>query len=330
MLPLARTRGLAATGAGAPASSPARAAARGAAGTRWMAVTTQPVRVPAARTPRRRLLATEAEAAAGAARPRQAQAEARAEAERSELSTIFMAEPPPQTPVQRGATAAMWLGVAALVSVSGFYIVREIVPLGMSPNAVFNDSFERVRNHNEVVARLGTPVKAYGKGASDGRRNWIDHDEYVDDDGAKRTRVKYNVEGPNGKAVVYAEKVKGAEGFSYVILEHATRARHDAIALEDNRKQVSREELQDKVTKRLAKAGAVLYGHARDPWTHRQREELGEFADRVKFLACDRPENADDCAKAQLKNYPTWRVQDQNLPGGFKTLEELQSLARLL
>lgn len=259
-----------------------------------------------------------------------APAEAKAtEGHQHEITTIFMEEEA-QTPVQRGVNVAVWAGVALVVGVCGYYIGTEIMPWGISPNTVFSESFEKVRNNSEVVARLGTPVKGYGRGTSDGRRNYIDHDEYVDDDGRKCTRVKYNLEGPNGKAVVYAEKVKGVDGFSYLLLEHATRARTDVIALEDNRKVLSREELQDKVSKRLAGAGAALFGHAKDPWTARQREELGEFADRIKFVLCDRPENQDECTKAQLKFYPTWRVQEQNIPGGFKTLEELQSLARVL
>jgi hypothetical protein len=205
-----------------------------------------------------------------------------------------------------------------------------VAPFGLSANSVFNESFEKVRNHSEVVARLGTPIKGYGKGASDGRRNWIDHDQYVDEDGEKRTRVKYNIEGPNGKAVVYAEKIKGVDDFAYLILEHGTRGKHDVIALLDNRKELTREELQDKITKRFATAGAVLFGHERDPWSHRQREELGEFADRIRYISCDKAENVDECTKAGLKAYPTWRIHEQNIPGGFKTLEDLKMLSRLI
>jgi hypothetical protein len=182
---------------------------------------------------------------------------------------------------------------------------------------------------------LGTPVKGYGRdyGSSrEGRRNFIDHDEYVDDDGIWRTRVKFNLEGPNGKAVVFAEQAANSSPgeFSYVILDHIMRGRRDTIALIDNRVELSREQLQDKVTKRLANAGAVLYGHSTEPWTRRQREELGEFADRIKVMYCDKPENDEECKRVQLKGYPTWRIKEQNIPGGFQSLEQLQSIARMV
>jgi hypothetical protein len=246
-----------------------------------------------------------------------------------QLSSIFIEEGPPSTPAQKGMTFAAWAVILSVVGICGYSVFVYVAPFGLSANAVFNESFERIRNHSEVVARLGTPIKGYGKGTGDGRRNWIDYDQYIDDDGLQRTRVKYNVEGPNGKAILYAEKVKGSDDFAYLILEHGTRGRHDVIALLDNRKQLTREELQDKVTKRLAGAGVVLFGHERDQWSHRQRDELGEFADRIRYISCDKQENLEECTKANLKAYPTLRVQEQNIPG-FKTLEELQMLARLI
>jgi len=240
---------------------------------------------------------------------------------------------------QEGARAGLNImvlaGVVGAVGVCGYLISKELFPSKMSPNSVFNQAFEVVRNHSEITARLGTPIKGYGRdyGSSrEGRRNFIDHDEYVDDDGIWRTRVKFNVEGPNGKAQVFAEQAAnaGPGEFSYVILDHPMRGHRDTIALIDNRVTLSREQLQDKVTKRLAGAGAVLYGHSNCQWTRKQREELGDFADRIKVLYCDVPENEDACKSAQLKGYPTWRVKEQNIPGGFQTIEQLQSLARML
>ena len=240
---------------------------------------------------------------------------------------------------KEGAKAGMNLmvlaGVVGAVGVCGYLISKELFPSKMSPNSVFNQAFEVVRNNSEVTARLGTPIKGYGRdyGSSrEGRRNFIDHDEYVDDDGVWRTRVKFNLEGPNGKAIVFAEQSANSNPgeFSYVILDHVMRGRRDTVALIDNRKNLTREELQDKVTKRLANAGAVLFGHTNCQWTKKQREELGEFADRIKVLYCDKIENEEECKRAQLKGYPTWRVKDQNIPGGYQSLEQLQSLARML
>ena len=250
--------------------------------------------------------------------------------ENSALTTITF-----QQTAKTGISLTIYAGVAAAVAFSGYLIFQELNPWKLSPNGVFDDAFEFVRNHSEVTARLGTPVKGYGQdlGSSrEGRRNFVQHDSYVDDDGVKRIRIKFNLEGPNGKAIVYAEKSAndGPRDFAYVILDHQQRGRRETVGLVDNRKVLTREELQDKITKRLAKAGITLYGHTSCQWTKRQREELGEFADRIRTVYCDKKENEDECLKANLKGYPTWRFKDQNVPGGFQTLEQLQSLARVL
>ena len=51
-------------------------------------------------------------------------------------------------------------------------------------------------------------MKAYGKDIgtkNEGRRNVVDSRHYQAEDGTKRTRVRFHVKGPNGKATVYAE-----------------------------------------------------------------------------------------------------------------------------
>jgi len=252
-------------------------------------------------------------------------------------------------------TIMLWAGFLTIAGFAGYVAVNELMPGKMSPTTVFHNAFEEVRNHSEVVARLGTPISGYGRdlgGTREGRRNFYEHDQYVDDDGVNRTRIKFNVEGPLGKAVVYAEQKAGTSSkeFTYIILEHATRGRRDVIALQDNRKALTLAEKQEKVATRLTKAGVVLMG-ASDPWTRKQLEEFGEYKDKIKVIMCDQPENHDVCANAQLKGeaccfsvararpgtdqrartgFPTWRVKDQNLGGGYKPLEELQAIARML
>jgi len=233
------------------------------------------------------------------------------------------------------ANLAMWAGFLTLGGFAGYVVYNELFPGKTSPTSVFNSAFDAVRNNAEVMARLGTPVNGYGRdlgGSREGRRNFYDHDQYVDDDGLWRTRIKFNLEGPQGKAVVYVEKVAGssAQEFSYIILEHNMRGRHDVIALQDNRKVLTRTELQEKLANRLTKAGAVLMGHTTCQWTKKQLEEFGEYQDKITVIMCDLPENQSVCANASLKGYPTWRVKDQNVPAGFKSLEELQALARML
>jgi mitochondrial import inner membrane translocase subunit TIM21 len=80
----------------------------------------------------------------------------------------------------------------------------------MSPNSVFSKSLDVIKNHPEVTRRLGYPIRGYGRdhgGSKVGRRNFIEHTEFESpEDGSKRTRVRYNIEGPHGqKAFVFAE-----------------------------------------------------------------------------------------------------------------------------
>ncbi|KAH9252900.1 hypothetical protein BASA81_009056 [Batrachochytrium salamandrivorans] len=253
------------------------------------------------------------------------------EATTSALTTITFKEG-----AKAGANFLLLGGIAAGCLGCGFLIFQMLSPSKLGPNNVFNSAFEKIRNHSEVVARLGSPVKGYGREFSsgrEGRRNFVDFDEYQNDDGVWCTRVKFNLEGPNGKAVCYAEKKatdEGPEDFEYIIMEHVMRGRKDAIALIDNRRVLSRAEIQDKVTKKFANADMQLFGHSNCQWTKKQLEELGEFSERIKVLYCDKAENLEECTKAQLKGYPTWRYKEQNIPGGFQTLEQLQYLAKMV
>lgn len=90
----------------------------------------------------------------------------------------------------------------------GVLIGREIMPTRMSPNSVFNSAFEKIRDHPEVVARVGDNIKAYGKeynSHKEGRRNFVSHHEFKDLDDHKHVRVKFTLEGSRGKASCYAE-----------------------------------------------------------------------------------------------------------------------------
>lgn len=88
----------------------------------------------------------------------------------------------------------------------------------MSPNVVFNRALEKVRAHPEVRRRFGESLKGYGRdhgGHREGRRNFIEHTEYKnEEDGSRRTRVRFNLAGQFGQAFVFAEvsnQMKGGE-----------------------------------------------------------------------------------------------------------------------
>lgn len=109
----------------------------------------------------------------------------------------------------------------------------------MSPNRVFDRSFEIVRKDPEILRRYGDPVKAYGRdhgGHREGRRNFVEHTKYKnEEDGSQRTRVRYNLEGRFGYAFVFAEvsnRMPSGE-FVYVLVQDKANGRVRTIV--DNR-----------------------------------------------------------------------------------------------
>jgi len=245
--------------------------------------------------------------------------------------------PPPTTiTFQQGARAAttggIWVAIAGLVGVCGFYIAREIMPTSMSPNSVFNAAFEEIRKKPEVISRIGDNLKAYGGDYSrrkEGRRNFVEHQVYRDLDGVKRIRVQFNVEGSRGKAVVYAEKSENDDSneFSYLIFDYRQQGHRETLALVDNRPTYTPGQIQEKVVERLNKSGAVLYGHSSCQWTQRQLLEFGEYADKLNVLLCDKDENKVQCEKAKLPGYPSWVIKNEQVPS-FRSLEELRNLVQ--
>ena len=89
----------------------------------------------------------------------------------------------------------------------------------MSPNRVFDHAFDVVRQNAEVQQRFGEPLKAYGRdhgGHREGRRNFVENTEWTNEDGDKRTRVRFNLEGRFGKAFVFAEVSKSMPAGEFV------------------------------------------------------------------------------------------------------------------
>ena len=99
--------------------------------------------------------------------------------------------------------------IAILVGGCLYFIGRELFPSAMSPNSLFNAALKEVKGDLNVTSKLGEPIKGFGRdhgGHREGRRNFIDHYEYKDPkDGSSRVRIRFNIEGPHGKALVFAE-----------------------------------------------------------------------------------------------------------------------------
>lgn len=117
----------------------------------------------------------------------------------------------------------------------------------MSPNRVFDRSLDVVRNHGEVQRRFGEPLKGYGRdhgGHREGRRNFIEHTEYTDqEDGSKRTRVRYNLEGRFGHAFVFAEVSNSMPSGDFVYILVQDKHGGGVITVVDNRAAITAQRL---------------------------------------------------------------------------------------
>lgn len=146
------------------------------------------------------------------------------------------------TPGQKVVAASrlgLWAGVAAFALACAYYIGRELIPTKMSPNTVFNKASSLVRKHPQVLRQYGESIKVYGRdhgGHREGRRNFVENTQYESpDDGTKRTRVRFNLEGQFASAFCFAEvsnQMSSGE-FVYVLVQDKQSGR--VITVVDNR-----------------------------------------------------------------------------------------------
>mmetsp|Transcript_13136 Transcript_13136/g.22506 ORF Transcript_13136/g.22506 Transcript_13136/m.22506 type:complete len:280 (-) Transcript_13136:1711-2550(-) len=145
----------------------------------------------------------------------------------------------PGEKVVAGTRLLFWGGAFAFASVCAYYIGKELLPTKMSPNAVFDRASSEIRSHPEVQRRFGDSIKTYGRdhgGHREGRRNFIEHTEYTSpDDGTKRTRVRFNLEGPYGAAFVFAEVSKDMPSGEFVYILVQDKRNGAVITVQDNR-----------------------------------------------------------------------------------------------
>jgi len=138
-----------------------------------------------------------------------------------------------------GTRLFFWAGAFAFASVCAYYIGKELFPTKMSPNNVFDKATDVIRTNSEVKRRFGETFKTYGRdhgGHREGRRNFIEHTEYVNqDDGSKRTRVRFNLEGPYGQAFVFAEVSKDMPSGEFVYILVQDKRNGQVITVVDNR-----------------------------------------------------------------------------------------------
>lgn len=144
----------------------------------------------------------------------------------------------PGEKVVAGTRLFFWAGAFAFASVCAYYIGKELLPTKMSPNTTFDRATSAIRQNEEVKRRFGEGFKTYGRdhgGHREGRRNFIEHTEYTAEDGSKRTRVRFNLEGQYGSAFVFAEVSNEMASGEFVYILVQDKRNGAVITVQDNR-----------------------------------------------------------------------------------------------
>lgn len=163
---------------------------------------------------------------------------------------------------------SLWAVVFSFAAVCAFYIGRELFPTKMSPNRVFDNALDLIRNDSEITRRYGDSVKGYGRdhgGHREGRRNFIEHTERVDEeDGSKRVRVRFNIEGHHGNAFVFAEVSSDMPSgeFVYVLVQDKANGRVQTVV--DNRAALTASRLSGGNKDSMAAMSQLLGGGKRN------------------------------------------------------------------
>ena len=137
---------------------------------------------------------------------------------------------------------AQWMFLLSLAGLSG-YMAYELIFSGVSPTKLYDDAFARLQ-HDEVVKSqiTGEDMRCYGRGGSESRRNQVDSFAYVEENdkpSSRRTRIRFNIEGQRGKALVYAEvsdNLPDGEKFVYLICQDKRTGR--VLTVVDNRDRI--------------------------------------------------------------------------------------------
>uniref|UniRef100_A0A182P4K0 Mitochondrial import inner membrane translocase subunit Tim21 n=1 Tax=Anopheles epiroticus TaxID=199890 RepID=A0A182P4K0_9DIPT len=156
--------------------------------------------------------------------------------------------------VKENTKTASYMGVILLgVGVTGalFYVIFWELFSSDSPNNIYSEALERVKEEPRVKDALGAPIKGYGEETRRGRRTRVAHTKY-EKDGVEYIRMQFHVQGFRNRGTVHLEKRKTASGgyeyrYLFVQLDYNP---HSPIILEDNR-------LQQDAMRSSAAAGTV-------------------------------------------------------------------------
>ncbi|CAM9710075.1 unnamed protein product [Hapterophycus canaliculatus] len=149
-------------------------------------------------------------------------------------------EPEPEEKVSVVKTVA-GLCLLGLVLAALGATVTELWPSHMAPQSIMSHAHDVFQADPDTANHFGTPLKVYGRDNNrhrEGRRNFVEHVDHEDPiDKSKRTRVRFNVEGPHGHGMAYAEasgRGKMASGEWVYLCVQDLQTGH-VITLHDNR-----------------------------------------------------------------------------------------------
>lgn len=141
-----------------------------------------------------------------------------------------------------GKFAAQMAMMVSLVGLAG-YMAYELLFSGVSPTKLYDDAFAKLQYNEAVIAQItGEDMRCYGRGGSESRRNQVDSFSYTEEGDrppTRRTRIRFNIEGKKGKALVFAEvadRLPEGERFVYLICQDRRTGR--VLTVVDNRDKI--------------------------------------------------------------------------------------------
>ncbi|XP_005177579.3 mitochondrial import inner membrane translocase subunit Tim21-like [Musca domestica] len=131
-------------------------------------------------------------------------------------------------------TAVILAGIG-VTAVMFWAIFRELFS-STSPNNIYSDALERVKEDIRVQDAIGAPIKGYGEESRRGRRQHVMHTVF-ERNGVPHVRMKFYVQGLRNKGTVHLESKENTQGkmmyrYLFVQLDHYPNT---TIVLEDNR-----------------------------------------------------------------------------------------------
>ena len=139
---------------------------------------------------------------------------------------------------------AFTLGLLGLGAACVYVFIKEVNPFGRSPQSIFDQAADKLMYMDEIIAFTGPSPKAYGRDhgtQTEGRRNIVDSRTYKEKDGSNRTRIRFNLKGPKGRVLVWAEVSDKMPPHEYVYLICQDIRSKRILTIEDNRVRLEQE-----------------------------------------------------------------------------------------